>query len=351
VGETLVDSQFAGYRIHDLLGRGGMGVVYRATDLALDRTVAVKVLAEDLARDPDFRRRFETESKLAASLDHPNVIPIYAAGEAEGVLYIAMRFVEGDDLRTIVREQGALEPARAARFVAQVAAALDAAHAHGLVHRDVKPANVLVTRDDHAYLTDFGLSKRLGAGAGETRSGLVLGTLDYIAPEQIRGDPIDPRTDVYALGCMAFHLLAGEVPFAVETEEGKLWAHLSAPRPRVSARAQGVGRGCDAILQRAMAQRPRDRYATAGELGAAVVAEERAPARRRLPRLPQLRRDLLVAALTDSFNLVLLAALLAVGVLLGTFALMVPLAVAVYLAGVLRSYRDPATERRLARGP
>ena len=178
-----------------------MGVVYRATDLSLDRTVALKVLAEDVASDPDFRRRFVAESKLAASLDHPNVIPIYAAGEADGVLFIAMRFVDGEDLRTLLRAEGALEPGRAVKLIAQVASALDAAHAHGLVHRDVKPANVLVTPDDHVYLTDFGLSKRVAADADQTRTGLVLGTLDYIAPEQIRHEPIGPWTDVYSLGC------------------------------------------------------------------------------------------------------------------------------------------------------
>jgi len=323
-----------------------MGIVYRATDLALDRTVALKVLAEDLARDPDFRRRFSAESKLAASLDHPNVIPIYAAGEAEGVLYIAMRYVEGDDLRTILRAEGALEPARAARLVAQIAAALDAAHAHGLVHRDVKPANVLVTRDDHAYLTDFGISKRLGGSSGETRTGLVLGTLDYIAPEQIRGGTVDPRTDVYALGCLAFHLFAGKVPFDLEAEEGKLWAHISAPRPRLSERA-AVGRAFDASVARAMARRPRERFATAGDFGAALLAAAK-PGSARLPRP---RADLLVASLTDPFNLAVLAGLLVIGAVLGAIALMIPLALAVYLTGVLRSYRDPGTERRLARGP
>ena len=194
--DSLIQKEFAGYRIESRIGRGGMGVVYRATDLALDRVVALKVLSEDLALDEGFRRRFVTESKLAASLDHPNVIPIHAAGEHDGVLYIAMRFVPGDDLRTRLAEDGRLEPDAAVRIIAQVAGALDAAHAHHLVHRDVKPANVLVTSQNHVYLTDFGLSKRLTADSEATRSGMVLGTLDYIAPEQIRGEKIGPFTDV-----------------------------------------------------------------------------------------------------------------------------------------------------------
>ena len=172
-----------------------------------------------------------SESKLAASLDHPNVIPIHAAGEHDGILYIAMRLVPGDDLRTLVRRHERLEPDRAVRFIAQVAAALDAAHAHGLVHRDVKPANVLVTPEDHVYLTDFGLSKRVDADSQATRTGMVLGTLDYIAPEQIRGEAIGPYTDIYSLGCLITHLLTGEVPFTVPTEEGKMWAHFSEPPP------------------------------------------------------------------------------------------------------------------------
>jgi serine/threonine protein kinase len=307
-----------------------MGVVYRATDLSLDRTVALKVLAEDVATDPDFRRRFVAESKLAASLDHPNVIPIYAAGDADGVLFIAMRFVEGDDLRTILREEGVLEPARAVKLIAQIASALDAAHAHGLVHRDVKPANVLVTADDHVYLTDFGISKRLAADADQTRTGMVLGTLDYIAPEQIRHEPIGPWTDVYALGCMSFQLLTGAVPFPLDTEEGKLWAHVSEPPPH-------AGPPFGIALRRALAKRPQERFAGAGELSAALVAA----GPRRAPSRPRLRSDVLAASLTDRFNLAVLAVLLAIGALIGTFAVMVGLALIVYLVGVALRYRKP----------
>src|SRR4051794_39232703 len=217
-----------------------MGVVYRATDASLERSVALKLLAPELARDESFRRRFATESKVAASLDHPNVIPIYQAGEHDGVLYLAMRFVRGEDLRLRLRREGLLEPDIAARLVAQVGAALDAAHEAGLVHRDVKPANVLLDMHDHAYLTDFGLTKRLAADTVETRTGQILGTLDYIAPEQIRGEPPGPYTDVYALACMTLHLLTGDVPFTVDTEEGKLWAHLSESPPRASERRPGL---------------------------------------------------------------------------------------------------------------
>ena len=353
--DALIAKEFAGYRIERRVGRGGMGVVYRATDLALERTVALKVLAEELAKQPGFQRRFVSESKLAASLDHPNVIPIYAAGEFDGVLYIAMRFVPGHDLRTLLREQGRLEPERAARLVAQVASALDAAHAHGLVHRDVKPANVLMTTEDHVYLTDFGLSKRVSADSQATRTGMVLGTLDYVAPEQIRGEDVGPYTDVYSLGCMAVHLLTGEVPFTVGTEEGKLWAHFSERPPLPSARVPELGKRFDALVTRAMAKRAEQRHATAGEFGAAILAAAAptaSPARKRIarpahrPAAQSPQRDLLVTALTEPFNIVLLALLLIAGALLGALPLMVPLALLVYGAGVLRSYRDPATAAR-----
>jgi serine/threonine protein kinase len=354
VSDALIETEFAGYRIDSRVGRGGMGVVYRATDLSLDRSVALKVLAEELAKDPEFRRRFVSESKLAASLDHPNVIPIHAAGEHDGILYIAMRYVPGDDLRTLLRVEQRLEPERAVRLIAQLASALDAAHAHGLVHRDVKPANVLVTAEDHVYLTDFGLSKRVDADTEATRTGMVLGTLDYIAPEQIRGQAIGPYTDVYSLGCLITHLLTGQVPFTVPTEEGKLWAHFSEPPPLPSARVPELGRSFDAIVTRAMSKRPEDRYARAGEVGAAILAAGGGPApqtsslpAKRTAAVPRVRRDVLMAALTDPFNVVLLCALLIVGALLGTVALMAPLAALVYAAGVVRSYRDPETAERL----
>jgi serine/threonine protein kinase len=350
--DALIATEFAGYRIDRRIGRGGMGVVYLATDLALERAVALKVLAEELAKQPGFQRRFVGESKLAASLDHPNVIPIYAAGEFDGVLYIAMRFVPGNDLRTLLREEGRLEPERAARLVAQVGSALDAAHAHGLVHRDVKPANVLMGGEDHVYLTDFGLSKRVAADSEATRTGMVLGTLDYVAPEQIRGQDVGPFTDVYSLGCMAVHLLTGQVAYPIETEEGKLWAHFSEPPPLPSARVPELGKRFDALVTRALAKRPEDRFATAGELGAAMLAAAgtTAPARRGPGRATvkpsSQQRDLLATAATEPFNVVLLALLLIAGALLDALPLMIPLALIVYGAGIARSMRDPATKER-----
>src|SRR3954447_7982096 len=191
---------FAGHRIEEMAGRGGMGVVYRATELGLDRTVALKLITPALAGDPDFRARFVRESRAAASIEHPNVIPIFSAGEDQDVLYISMRFVEGQDLRHLIQSVGALDPRRATRIVAQIAAALDAAHERGLVHRDVKPANVLLTSTEHAYLSDFGLIKRVGEGATQVSRPGWVGTLGYVAPEQIRGERVDARSDVYALG-------------------------------------------------------------------------------------------------------------------------------------------------------
>ena len=267
-------TQFAGHRIEEVAGRGGMGVVYRATQLALERTVALKVIAPGLMEDAAMRRRFLVEVRTAASLDHPNVIPLLYAGESDGVAYLAMRYVAGDDLRTLVRREGPLEPGRAARIVAQIGAALDAAHAAGLVHRDVKPANVLLGPGDHVYLTDFGLTKQarsLGT-AHTTRTGHWVGTLDYVAPEQIRGERIDARADVYALGCVLFFALCGVVPFPREGDEARLWAHLHEAPPRPSAVVTNVPRGFDAVIARALAKAPDDRFPSAGDLGRAAAA-------------------------------------------------------------------------------
>jgi serine/threonine protein kinase len=349
VGDAVPAQEFAGYRIDGRVGRGGMGIVYRARDLSLDRDVALKVLVDELAKDTQFRRRFVAESKLAASLDHPHVIPIYAAGESNGMPYIAMRFVSGHDLRTILREEGRLDPQRAAHLIAQVASALDAAHAHSLVHRDVKPANVLVTEEDHAYLTDFGLTKRVSNDTEATRSGMVLGTLNYMAPEQIRGRSIGPYTDVYSLGCMTVHLLTGRVPFPVETEEAKLWAHIAEPPPLPSQRLPELGVAFDPIVARAMNKTPGERYASAGELAAALTAAAaRRPARRARTALGA-RRDVLVTALSEPFNVVVLAALLVAGIALDMLALLAPLAVLVYAVAVARSYLDPSTIERAAK--
>ena len=216
---------FAGYRIEGVAGRGGMGVVYRATELALDRPVALKLIAPELVDDASFRERFLHESRLAASLDHAGILPVYAAGEDDGQLYLATRFVEGQDLRSLLLEHGPLGPERALGLVGQVADALDAAHAREFVHRDVKPGNVLVDAADHCYLSDFGLTQRLGAG-GTTASERLAGSLDYLAPEQIRRDEVDGRTDQYALACVLYELLSGAPPFRRETEAQTLWAHM-----------------------------------------------------------------------------------------------------------------------------
>jgi serine/threonine protein kinase len=223
---------FAGHRVDGLAGKGGMGVVYRATDVQLERPVALKLVGAELADDPAFAERFKRESRLAASLDHANVIPIYHAGQEDGRLYVTMRFVEGTDLAEVLRRDRRLAPERAVRITTQVAAALDAAHARGLVHRDVKPANILL-QEDHVFLTDFGLSKRVGSGDDLTETGAVLGTVDYMAPEQVRGGVVDARSDVYALGCMMFQMLSGRVPFERPNGMAKLFAHVSEPAPRL----------------------------------------------------------------------------------------------------------------------
>ncbi len=274
VGELSPGTVFAGHRIESVAGRGGMGVVYRATQLGLDRTVALKVIAPGLLEDQTVRQRFVRESKIAASIDHPNVIPIYYSGEEKGIAYIAMRYVAGDDIRSLVRREHRLAPERAARIIAQTANALDAAHAAGLVHRDIKPANVLLGPEDHAYLTDFGLTKHVLSVAGQTKPGHWVGTLDYVAPEQIRGDRVDARADVYALGCLLFYTLTGTVPFDREGDEAKLWAHLSEPPPKPSEYAD-VPEALDEVVARALAKDPDERYPSAGDLGRAAVAAAR----------------------------------------------------------------------------
>jgi YVTN family beta-propeller protein len=276
---------FAGHRITGMAGRGGMGVVYRAVQLDLDRAVALKLIASQLAEDPSFRDRFVRESRLAAAIDHPNVIPIYYTGEYEGALYIAMRYVEGSDLRTMVRAAGRLEPDRAAHIVAQVASALDAAHERGIVHRDVKPANVLLGASDHAYLTDFGLTKRISSQTGSTRPGGWVGTLGFVAPEQIRGERVDARADVYALGCVLFHILAGGPPYQRDSDEATLWAHLHDDAPSLRASAPDAPPALQAVIDRALAKEPDERFQSAGDLGRAALAavgREAAPRRERV---------------------------------------------------------------------
>src|SRR5262245_53050745 len=349
---------FAGYRIESLAGRGGMGVVYRATDLGLERVVALKLISTELGRNAGFRRRFEAESKVAASLDHPNVIPIFQAGDHEGVLYLAMRYVEGDDLRDEIAEAGPLAPERAVRIIAQVASALDAAHAGGLVHRDVKPANILLASGDHAYLSDFGLTKRLLADSDDTVTGELMGSLDYVAPEQIRGAEIGPRTDVYALGCVLFHALAGHAPYSDLEREAKLWAHVSESPPPLGT---GLPAALAGVIARATAKEPDERFASAGELAAAAeeaVAEQReespgaavsgapAPAARAPVSRGDYRRALARRALLAPFSLAVLAGTLLAGLLFGVLPVAVPIALLLYAAaaGVVFFARDVQQE-------
>jgi serine/threonine protein kinase len=258
------------------IGRGGMAVVYRARDVRLGRWVALKVLAGDLARDDAFRRRFIRESRAAAAVDHPNIIPIFDAGEAGGVLFIAMRYVGGQDVHSLLNRAGPLPPARAAGIVAQVAAALDAAHACGLVHRDVKPANMLLGglaedgSEDHTYLSDFGISKTSQATTNLTLTGQVLGTLNYLAPEQIEGRAVDGRADAYSLACAAFEMLAGAPPFRRDQSLAVMWAQLSAPPPALTSARPDLPAGVDQVMFRGLAKAPEERYPSCRAFAAAL---------------------------------------------------------------------------------
>jgi hypothetical protein len=267
--------EFAGYRIERSLGRGGMGVLYLAVEPGLERHVALKLIAPEAAADEVFARRFAEESKIAASIEHPNVVPIYAAGEEDGIPFIAMRYVSGSDLGRRLVHEGRLEPAATAALIAQVGSGLDAIHAAGLVHRDVKPANVLLSETgsaDHAYITDFGVARNVATESGLTQTGRFVGTLDYVAPEQISGGVVDARADVYALGCLLFKLLTGEVPYPREGEAARLYAHLNDPPPAPSLHATAVPMALDDVVIRSMSKQPGDRYPSAGDLGRAAVA-------------------------------------------------------------------------------
>jgi serine/threonine protein kinase/DNA-binding beta-propeller fold protein YncE len=273
--QVSIGSVFAGYRIEDLAGVGGMGRVYRAIQIALNRRVALKVIAPELASEPAFRARFERESHLAASIDHPNVIPVYEAGEADGSLFIAMRWVEGTDLRSVISNEGKLDPTRAVAIAEQVAAALDAAHRGGLVHRDVKPANVMLTAthgQEHVYLTDFGLTKKASSNTALTQTGFFVGTPDYMPPEQIMGERADARSDVYALGCLLFHELTGRPPYERGHEVAKMYAQVHDPPPSVLELVPDAPAGLDAVIKRALAKAPDERFPSAGDLGRAARA-------------------------------------------------------------------------------
>jgi len=277
-----VGTELAGYRIESLLGRGGMSLVYLAEDLRLKRKVALKLLAASLAGDESFRDRFLRESELAASIDHPNIVPIYEAGRTEDLLFIAMRYVEGSDLKERLH-RGRLDPADAAGLLAQVASALDAAHARGLVHRDVKPSNVLLDSrarpdgSDHAYLADFGLTKRVSDETGIGEDGHLMGTIDYVAPEQIAGDEIDGRADVYSLGCVLYECLVGQPPFRRDSDIAVVFAHLETEPPAPSAQRPELPAALDAVIARALAKEPEQRYPSCREFaraGLAVAVDE-----------------------------------------------------------------------------
>ncbi|MGW7457510.1 serine/threonine-protein kinase [Streptomyces sp. NPDC054797] len=268
--------QIAGYLVESEIGRGGMAVVYRARDLRLDRTVALKLLAPELARNDTFRKRFAHESKVAAAIDHPHIVPVFEAGETDGLLYIAMRYVAGQDLRAMLDRTGPLPVDTAARIAGQVASALDAAHDHGLVHRDVKPGNILVAEGtdvdhpEHVYLTDFGLTKKSLSLTGFTSVGEFVGTLDYVAPEQISGKPVDGRCDVYSLGCVVYETLAGGPPFERDDDMALLWAHQYAVPPPLTSRREGLPAAVDDVLAKALAKSPEDRWSTCLEFTGAL---------------------------------------------------------------------------------
>ncbi|MFL5867825.1 MAG: serine/threonine-protein kinase [Thermoleophilaceae bacterium] len=262
------------FRLERELGRGGMGVVYLAEEVRLGRHVALKLIAPDLAEDADFRHRFEREARIAAGLDHPNVVPLFAAGEVDGHLYLSMRYVEGTDLKSLLVERGRLDYPSATSIVAQVGSALDAAHARGLVHRDVKPANILLGRTSeggfHAYLTDFGITKDSSEKTvGLTQTGQWIGTVDYVSPEQLSGEPIDARSDVYSLGCVLYQALVGHAPYQ-GADVHKVYAHVHEPPPSLRDEAPELAPAFDPVIQRAMAKNPAERYPSAGDLGRAA---------------------------------------------------------------------------------
>ncbi|MET3988245.1 serine/threonine-protein kinase [Streptomyces sp. PvR034] len=274
----LIGQEIAGYRIERLIGRGGMAVVYCAKDLRLDRMVALKLIAPERVRDEVFRRRFTHESRVAARIDHPHIVPIFEAGDTDGVLYIAMRYVVGPDLRVLLDREGPLPLTTAVRIAAQVASALDAAHEHELVHRDVKPANILVAagtdsdHPEHVYLTDFGLTKKALALSGFTTAGEFVGTLDYMAPEQIAGRPVDGRCDQYSLGCVVYESLVGGPPFVRDDAPALLWAHQYDQPPPLTEKRPDIAPAAAEVLAKALAKVPEDRYGSCLEFVAALRA-------------------------------------------------------------------------------
>jgi serine/threonine protein kinase len=265
-------STFGGYEVEDVVGLGGIGVLYRARQLRLDRPVALKVVEAGVARDPVVRERLRREARAVASLDHPNVVPLYEAGEKDGTVYIVSRWVDGTELGALLYREGPMDPAAAARIAAQIADALEFAHDKGLIHRDVKPSNLIVTSEGHVYLTDFGLARRVGTAPGLTGADQLLGTIDYAAPEQIEGSEPDSRSDVYSLGCVLYEMLAGEPPFA--SHQGgmaKMWAQVNADPPPLRERHPEIPAALDDLVQRAMSKSP-DARPTAAAFQTEVLA-------------------------------------------------------------------------------
>ncbi|HVT68592.1 MAG TPA: serine/threonine-protein kinase, partial [Trebonia sp.] len=267
---------FAGYRLRSVLGRGGMSVVYQAENPRLGNVIALKVLPPDLARDSVFRTRFREESRIAASLNHPHVIPIHDFGSSNGLLYIAMRYVTGTDLRAMIAEQGRLAPGAAVHLLGQAALALDAAHRQGLVHRDVKPGNLLIERTtdnaapDHVYLADFGITKQMAGRSGLTSAGLLLGTVHYVSPEQIQEHAVLGPADQYSLGCVLYECLTGQAPFELDSSQAILWAHVHEQPAQPTLLRPELPPEIDRVLARVLAKDPGERYATCRDFIAAA---------------------------------------------------------------------------------
>jgi hypothetical protein len=273
-GTLAAGDQIAGYQLGEQIGTGGMAVVYRALDLRLGRQVALKVLSPRLAEDDAFRQRFIRESRAAAGVDHPHIVPVFEAGETDGVLFIAMRYVSAGDVRKLIQTEGTLPPSRASAIASQAASALDAAHAHGLVHRDVKPGNILldsVGGRDHVYLADFGLSKHSLAATTLTAAGQFMGTLDYVSPEQIQGHPADGRADQYALACTVVEMLSGTPPYKRDESMALLWAQLEAPPPVLTDLRPDLPPELNRVMSTALAKSPDDRYPTCAAFAAALA--------------------------------------------------------------------------------
>ena len=291
-----IGDEFAGYRLEQMIGHGGMSIVYRARHLALERSVALKVLSPDLSDDTAFQERFIRESRLAAGLDHPNVIPIYEAGEENGVFYIAMRYVPGSNLKALLLRDGPLDRAQTVSVIGQIASALSAAHESGLVHRDVKPSNVLIVKgagandSDHIYLADFGVAKQQASNV--TRTGMFIGTAHYASPEQIEGKELDGRSDVYSLGCVLYECLTGNPAYERDSEVALIYAHLLESPPSTRTARPDLPAAIDDVVAKAMAKKPEDRYATAKGLAAAVrealsqAAAEQGPAAAQVDATP-----------------------------------------------------------------